>query len=269
MEYKVIHSDSIMKKITKKDSLFHGDYCVDPYQNCEFGCRYCDSSAEKTIYVRGDITEILTKELATIKNRRIILGSVHDPYQPAEKKFEVTKTILELLQQFNVSCHILTKSPLILRDISLLKELDCMVTVSLCSLNEQVIKIFEPDVPLPTQRLHTIETLRKHNIFAGAALIPMLPYIVEPELDDIVNKIHTAHAQYLLHKHLELKGDQERLFRDLIEAHYPHLLPKYDELYENNFNPSPHYVKDINATLSTYCKKYKIADKISLEHSKK
>ena len=62
----------------------------------------------------------------------------------------------------------------------------------------------------------------------GMALIPMLPYIIESELESIVKDVHSVDAQYLLHKHLELKGDQETLFRTLIEAHYPHLLPQYD-----------------------------------------
>jgi DNA repair photolyase len=254
-----------MKKITKKDSLFHGNYCVDPYQNCEFGCHYCDSSAEKTIYVRINVIDSLKKELEGMKNSRIIIGSVHDPYQPAEKKFELTKKILELLKQYDISCHILTKSPLILRDIDLLSELNCMVTISLCSLHEQVIKIFEPAVPSPSLRLQTLETLRKQGISAGAALIPMLPYIVESELDDIVKTVRDAKAQYLLHKHLELKGDQERFFKNLLETHYPQLIQKYDELYENDFNPSKKYIEGLNALLFGYCKKYHISNKINLE----
>ena len=131
MEYKLINCDSVIKKITKKDSLFHGNYCVDPYQNCEFGCHYCDSSFEKTIYVKTNIIEILEKELETIKNGRIIIGSVNDPYQIIEKKYQLTNTILETLKEYNFPCHILTKSPLILRDLDLLSQLESMITISM------------------------------------------------------------------------------------------------------------------------------------------
>ena len=228
MDYKLIHCDSVLKKITKKDSLFHGNYCIDPYQNCEFGCHYCDSSSEKTIYVKANVLDILKKEIQSIKDGRIIIGSVHDPYQSTEKKFELTRSILETLKELRFPCHILTKSPLIIRDIDILSDLDCMVTVSICSLDPQVVRIFEPDVPSPTDRLQTVRTLRKNKIMTGMALIPMLPYIIESELESIVKDVHSVDAQYLLHKHLELKGDQETLFRTLIEAHYPHLLPQYD-----------------------------------------
>ena len=264
MDYKIINCDSVVKKITKKDSLFHGNYCVDPYQNCEFGCHYCDSSFEKTIYVKANVVDILKKELEQITNGRIIIGSVHDPYQNTEKKYKLTRTILETLKQFNFPCHILTKSPLILRDIDILSQLECMITVSISSLDDQVVRIFEPEVPSPNDRLQTVQTLRTQGISAGVALIPMLPYIVETEVESIVKAARSVDAQYLLHKHLELKGDQERLFRNLIESHYPHLLPKYDALYYNDFNPRKEYIQELNTTLSGYCKKLKISDKITI-----
>lgn len=264
MEYKLIHCDSVVKKITRHDALFHGNYCVDPYQNCEFGCLYCDSSSEKMIYAKANIVDILKNELQHIKNGRIIIGSVHDPYQNAEKKYDLTKNILNLLKQYEFPCHILTKSPLILRDIDLLSQLNCMVTISLTSLDDRVVRIFEPAVPSPNDRLQTVQKLRKHGITTGIALIPMLPYIVEPEMEAIVKAARSVNAQYLLHKHLELKGDQERVFKNLIETHYPHLLPKYNELYEDDFNPRREYVQELNAILSGYCKKYQISDKITM-----
>jgi DNA repair photolyase len=139
-----------------------------------------------------------------------------------------------------------------------------MVTISISSLDSQVVRIFEPDVPSPLDRLNVVRTLRENNITAGIALIPIFPYIVESELESIIKEAHRVDAQYILHKHLELKGDQEMLFRDLIEAHYPHLLPKYDILYENNFNPRKDYIQEVNTALSSYCKKFKIADKITV-----
>ncbi|MBN2599264.1 MAG: radical SAM protein [Candidatus Thermoplasmatota archaeon] len=262
MEYQFINCDSIIKKITKEDSLFHGEYCVEPYQNCAFGCHYCDSSFEKTIYVKKNIKEILEKELETIPKGRVIIGSVNDPYQDIEKTFKLTRAILEILQDHSFPCHILTKSPLILRDIPLLSLLDSWVTISITSLHNQVIRIFEPEAPAPSARLQTVYDLRSHGLKAGVALIPILPYIVETEIASIVEAAACAKAQYLLHKHLELKGDQERHFRNLIKIHYPHLLPKYDLLYENAFQPEEHYLQEIHTMLEYYCKKFDIAEQI-------
>ncbi|MCK5458581.1 MAG: hypothetical protein KAI20_01710, partial [Thermoplasmatales archaeon] len=116
MEYKLINCDSLLKRITRKDTLFNGKYCIDPYQNCEFGCLYCDSSFEKTIYVKNNSVEILENELQTVEKGVIIIGSVHDPYQRAEQTYEITKKILKTIKKYQFPCHILTKSTLILRD---------------------------------------------------------------------------------------------------------------------------------------------------------
>ena len=83
MDYKLINCDSLLKKITRKDNLFNGKYCIDPYQNCEFGCLYCDSSYDKTIFVKENADDILNNELKKVKKGLIIIGSVHDPYQNA------------------------------------------------------------------------------------------------------------------------------------------------------------------------------------------
>lgn len=262
MDYRVINCNSILKIITHTDSLFEGNYSVDPYQNCEFGCQYCDSSFEKTIYIKKNIRDVLKKELDTIQNGRIIIGSVHDPYQNCEKRFHLTKTVLETLKEYNFSCHILTKSPLILRDIPLISDLECLATISISSLNDHVVRIFEPDVPSPDDRLQTIKKLRAQGIKAGLAMIPVLPYITDSEVGQIVQAAHNVDAQYLLHKHLELKGDQHTHFRNLIKMHYPNLLAKYDALYESNFAPKEKYINELNATFSKQCKEVHIPGKI-------
>ena len=122
MKYKQIIINSALKKITKKDILFNGDYTIDPYQNCEFGCMYCDSSIEKKVMIKNNVIEILNKELKEIKKANIIIGSVHDPYQKKKKKQEKTRNILKLIKKHNLCCHILTKSDLVLRDIDILKK---------------------------------------------------------------------------------------------------------------------------------------------------
>ncbi len=248
----------------KKDSLFYGDYCIDPYQNCEFGCQYCDSSFENIIYIKKNIIDVLKKELTSMEPGRIIIGSVHDPYQNAEKDYEITKLVLETIKDHHFSCHIITKSPLVLRDIDLITHLDCIVTISLLSLNPQVVQVFEPAVPSPSERIRTLQILRKHHIKAGIAFIPLLPYISDSELDSLFEAAQSVDAQYLLHKFLELKGDQKQHYRQLIKIHYPGLLQRYDALYEHSIKPDKTYMTEVNDALSKYHKKYDIPDKIPL-----
>ena len=262
MKFREITCDSLLKRITKKDILFNGDYCIDPYQNCEFGCMYCDSSFDKTVYVKTNADKILEKELKQLKKGVIIVGSVHDPYQKAEEKYEITKNLLKIIKKYNFPCHILTKSTLILRDINLLSSMQCMVTISLVSTNDGVANIFEKNVPSPLKRLQVVKKLTENKIKTGVALMPLLPHIVDPELDDIVKEVVNCNGQYFLHNYLELKGDQKIAFREIIKKYYPDLLSKYEELYKNNLKPDKKYTLDIDNRIYKYCKKYNIPKKI-------
>lgn len=264
MGYKPIHCDSLLKRITKKDELFHGKYSIDPYQNCEFGCLYCDSAFDKTIYVKINAVKLLEKELESLEKGVIIVGSVHDPYQKAEKKYEITRNLLKVIKECNFPCHILTKSLLVMRELDLLSSMSCMVTVSIISLDEQVSNLFEMNLPPSKERLQMVKTLGENGITAGIALIPILPYIVDNELEDIVKASTNSNAQYFLYKHLELKGDQTKIFNNIIQQYYSHLLSRYEELYKDNFVPNNNYLSSVNEKISKYCKEYNIPEKILL-----
>ena len=263
MQYKQIRCDSLINDITTKDDLFVGDYTVDPYQHCEFGCRYCDSTASDILYIKTNAAEVLDKELKQRKKGRIIVGSVHDPYQNLEKEYKITRELLEVIKQHGFSCHILTKSPLILRDKDILSRMDSpLVTVSISSLNEEISRIFEKNVPLPEERLQTIQTLSEDGIKAGLAVIPILPFIVENEFESIIKSARNCNAQYVLHKHLELKGDQKTRYINIIQEYFPELIKKYDELYKDSYMPNTNYILDINKNIEQLCKKYKIKKRI-------
>ena len=123
MNYKTIQCSFLLNKITRKDKLFNGEYTIDPYQNCEFRCKYCDSTQNDTIYIKDQIVNLLKNELKKTKKGRIIIGSTVDPYQETEKKYKNTRKTLEIIKQNNFPCHILTKSKLVLRDIDLLSSM--------------------------------------------------------------------------------------------------------------------------------------------------
>ena len=130
MNYKQIKVDSLINKIIKKDTLFGGKYTIDPYQNCEYGCKYCDSSFDETIYIKSNAVELLKSEITQIEKGIIIVGSVHDPYQKAEEYYKITRRLLKIIQNNNFSCHILTKSNLVLRDIDILSKISkCKVHI--------------------------------------------------------------------------------------------------------------------------------------------
>ena len=264
MEYRSIRCDALLKTITKKDMLFQGDYCIDPYQNCEFGCLYCDSSFEKTVYVKTNAPAVLHQEIASAKKGMIIIGSVHDPYQPAENTYKLTRQLLQVIKQHEFPCHILTKSPLVLRDVDLLKTLHCLVTVSIISLDPLVSQIFEHNAPSPNERLHIVRTLYYKGISTGVAWVPILPYITDMNGEYLVRAAHDANARYFLDEHLELKGDQKQIFEDILTRYYPRLTLKYQKLYQDDIKPTKSYRDMIDKKLKRYRTTYNISKKIVL-----
>jgi len=259
MQYKHIQVNTLLNKIQTKDVLFSGDYTLDPYKNCDFGCLYCDSSFEKIIYVKQNAGDILKKELKDIKKGTIIVGSVHDPYQRVEKNTGLTRKLLRIIMKQGFSCHILTKSDLILRDLDVLLDIgDCKVTVSITSLDRKVSQVFEKNVPSPEMRMHVVKELNKHGIQAGVALIPMLPFIVENELEDIVKQSKNHGSRYFLFKPLELKGDQKRFFINVLKKHYPYLVEQYTQIYKKSYKPDEGYINKLNDQIIFFCKKYGI-----------
>jgi DNA repair photolyase len=263
MDYKKIEVDFLLNKITSKDKLFSGDYTIDPYQNCEFGCLYCDSSFFKTIKIKTNSTEVLDIELATTKKGVIIVGSVHDAYQKAEKKYQITRSLLEIIKKHGFSCNILTKSNLVLRDIDILKKIDyCKVTISLISLKNEISNLYEKNVPSPKIRLETVKTLNENGIKAGLAIMPVLPFIVENEVESIIKSSKEHNAQYLLNKHLELKGDQKKYYINILRKNFLDLVEQYEETYKDNYMPNNDYIVKINNEISKLCKLYHLKNKI-------
>jgi len=263
METRYIKIDKLIKKITKKDALFNGKYALDPYQNCMFECLYCDSSFDKIVLIKSNAPDILRKEIKDIEKGKIILGSVHDPYQNIEEKTGLTRELLKIIRDNNFGCHILTKSNLILRDIDILSKIkDCNVTISITSTDEEISKYFEENVPTPTERLSVVKHLNKNDIRSGVALIPILPHIIEEGIEDIIRTVKQYDAQYLVHKYLELKGDQKNYFFRLLNDFNPELVEKYEELYKNSFKPKDKYIEDLNNKVEELCKKYKLEKKV-------
>lgn len=259
MRYKYIRSTRLLNKISEEDHLFSGDYTLDPYKNCEFGCKYCDSSFDDTVYIKTNAKEVFEKELQNLKNGTIIIGSVHDPYQKIERNTCITRDILDIIKKNDLNCHILTKSDLVLRDINILSEIEnCRVTLSITSLDDNITKIFERNVPETRDRLEVVRKLKKNGVESGVALLPVLPLFIEKELENIVKKVKEYNANYLISKYLELKGDQKNIFFDILKEYFPNFLSKYKELYNNSYIPNEGYIKIINEKITDYCKKYRL-----------
>ena len=255
MSHKEIKCQSLLRHFTAPDKYFHGSYAMDVYQNCVFGCRYCDSSNDSMVYICSNALELLGKEVKNILPGRVIIGSVHDPYQPVEESYSLVRRILVFLINKGFSVHVLTKSPLVLRDIDILtKSQDNLVTISMISLDPQLNHVFEPYVPAIQTRLMTVKKLVKQGIFSGVALFPILPFLVDDELESIIKKCKDIDACYVVYKYLELKGQQKQDFFRLLKKEYPSLARKYKELYGDRFSPNEKYITNLDQKLKQLCR---------------
>jgi DNA repair photolyase len=257
---KEIQVESIIQKITRLDELFKGSYILDPYQYCYFRCKYCDSSTTDTIFVKQNALRLLADQLPMIKQKRVIIGSIHDPYQPIEEKTRLTRTIITYLLQQDYPIHILTKSPLVHRDLDIfVKNKDkIIITISAISNDSNVLQDFEPNLPSYLSRLKSIKVFNDQQITAGLALIPLLPGFIENYLENMIQLAYEYQVGYVLYEHLFLKGNQKIGFFSFLEQHYPKLLPMYQNLFKDTIYPNLSYRKNINRKIMDVCRRYNL-----------
>jgi DNA repair photolyase len=173
------------KTILSKSKVF--DYTINPYIGCEHGCTYCyarfmrrftDHKEEwgKFVDVKVNAASLLQREIKKKRPGVVWISGVCDPYQPLEKEYELTKRCLEILLTHGWPVTVQTKSPLVLRDVELLRKFDKVeVGLTITTADENIGKIFEPNSPTVEQRIETLEKLHSAGVKAFAMIAPLLP----------------------------------------------------------------------------------------------
>lgn len=247
-QFRPLSCGSILNGVTNESLPFR--WSINPYRGCEFGCGYCfarythayldhqdPASFENRIYVKFQAASVLEEELhpEAVRDRPIALGTATDPYQPGEKRFEVTRRILELLARCpGVDLSITTKSPLILRDLELLQRIRAVgslrVNISLVTLHPGLARILEGHAPTPRRRLDTIRALSSAGIGVSTFVMPILPGITDSvaELRSLLRAAKTAGAASAHGQPVRLMGASWRQFRQTLAASFPHLLDWYE-----------------------------------------
>ena len=216
------------------------DRSINPYKRCEHGCDYCfarpthaylDLSPgrdfETRIFYKTRVPELLEADLAKpgYQCRTIAMGTNTDPYQPAEKTLRITRDILEVLLTHRHPVSIVTKGQLILRDLDLLSALAeqglVSVAVSLTTLDNELKTRLEPRAAAPAARLRVLKTLSDAGVPAGAMIAPVIPFINDHEIEDLVAAAVKAGARHLAYILLRLPLEVAGLFEAWLEAHYP------------------------------------------------
>ena len=228
---------------------FH--WTINPYRGCQFGCPFCfaryshgyiehaDPSTFATrIYIKFQAAQVLAETLkpAMVRGRPIAIGTVTDPYQPAEKRYWITRRILEVLARCpDLELSITTRSPLVLRDIDLLRRIATSsrlsVNISMITMHPGLARILEPASPSPRRRLEMIRALTSAGIETGVFVMPILPGITDSpdEIRALLRACRHEGASYAAGDPVRLFGPSWTAFAPTLRAHFPHLLAIYQE----------------------------------------
>jgi DNA repair photolyase len=248
VEYFEIPTRSILNR-TKPTMPFR--WTINPYRGCEFGCKYCyarythefmemaPEEFEDKIYAKHASAHLLAQELRRIDRKdAIAIGTATDPYQPAERRFGRTREILEVFaRQRGWHIGMITKSDLIVRDIDLLQEIARAnvlgVHITVTTLDTGLARLLEPRAPRPDLRLEAVRKLAAAGIVVGVNPNPIMPGITdsEPALDGLAKASRDAGAVTFGGGPLFLMPSAQQVFFPFLEREFPHLLPRYRELY--------------------------------------
>ncbi|HTT96543.1 MAG TPA: PA0069 family radical SAM protein [Rhizomicrobium sp.] len=216
------------------------DRSINPYRGCEHGCIYCFARPthaylgmspgidfESRLFAKPNAAELLAKELSApgYVVKTMAMGTNTDPYQPIEKKMRITRSILEVLREFRHPVGIVTKSPLILRDMDILGEMAEMglakVAVSVTTLDRKLARMMEPRAGTPSRRLQAIKALSDAGIPTGVMFAPAIPALNDGEMEAVLSAAAEAGAKTAGYVLLRLPLEIKDLFREWLEGNVP------------------------------------------------
>jgi len=236
-----VQEERARKIITRNESPDIGfDRSINPYRGCEHGCIYCYARPthayhglspgldfETKLFVKPEAPELLAKELAApgYRPRMIALGTNTDPYQPIERKWRVTRRILEVLREAGHPVGIVTKSALVTRDLDILADMATKnlvkVALSITTLDHRLARAMEPRASTPTRRLETIRSLSHSGVPAAVMVAPVIPAINDSEIERILDAAAAAGAVEAGYVMLRMPLEIKDLFREWLKEHFP------------------------------------------------
>ncbi len=239
--------------ITRNDSPdIPFDRSINPYRGCEHGCFYCFARPthaymglsagldfETRLFAKQGAAALLERELGAAKYApaTIAFGTNTDPYQPIERQYRITRSLIETLHRARHPISIVTKSNLVLRDLDILSDMgrDGLVKVflSVTSLDRALARKMEPRAPTPEKRLEAIDALNDAGVPAGVMVAPVIPAINDEEIETILTRAYAAGAREAGYVVLRLPLEIRDMFREWLQVHYPDRLNRAVSLIQS------------------------------------
>lgn len=236
-----IHLEKPRTIVSRNDSPdIPFDRSLNPYRGCEHGCAYCYARPthaylglspgldfETEIFVKEGAAQALERELSApgYVAKTLAVGANTDPYQPAERRYRITRGVLEVLSRANHPVSVVTKSALVARDIDLLAPMArkglAKVAISVTTLDRALARTMEPRAASPERRLATISRLAEAGVPVAVLTAPIIPAVNDPEIEAILTRAHAAGAREAGYVLLRLPLELREVFSEWLVTHFP------------------------------------------------
>jgi DNA repair photolyase len=277
VEYISLENRSLLTRCVSPRMPF--SWQINPYRGCEFACKYCYArythefmelrdglDFERKIYVKKHSAWLLRQELRQVRpGQSIAIGTATDPYQPAERKFEITRAVMEeFARHEGLSLGLVTKSDLIVRDLDLLQLISAKnrlsIHITITTTKTDLARILEPRAPRPDLRFRAVRKLVAAGISTSVNCAPVLPGITDSpkDLESVVRSAAAAGARSVAAIPLFLKPCSAKIFIPFLEEHFPQHVRLYKARYADRAFLPPDYQKRISTLVSKLCRRHGI-----------
>jgi DNA repair photolyase len=277
VDYISLENRSLLTRCVSKRVPFF--WQINPYRGCEFACKYCYArythefmemrdglDFERKIYVKKHSAWLLRQELRQVRpGQSIAIGTATDPYQPAERKFGITRAVMEeFARHEGLSLGLVTKSDLIVRDLDLLQQISARnrfsIHMTITTTNTDLARILEPRAPRPDLRFRAVKKLVAAGISTSVNCAPVLPGITDSpkDLESVVHAAAAAGARSVAAIPLFLKPCSAKIFIPFLQEHFPDLVNLYKERYADRAFLPPDYQRRISTLVSKLCRRHGI-----------
>jgi DNA repair photolyase len=302
IEFKTLDSRSILNRSISRRQLSLA-WSINPYRGCEFACRYCyarythefldpapispvpnqgatsappepqswATAFEHRIYLKQNAAWLLEQDLKSVDPaQEIALGTATDPYQPIERRAQITRGLLQVFaRRSGYRLGIVTKSNLILRDIDLLQQIahhnTLVLHLTITTTDTTLARRLEPRAPRPDLRFQAVRALRDAGLTAGILCSPLLPGLTDnaEALDRMAARAARVRASFFAAQPLFLKSCSRPTYLSFVREHFPALLPLYEEHFRiTDFAPQP-YRQRMAALVAAACTRHHLAPRSS------
>jgi len=253
------------KSVLNKSAL--ADYCINPYIGCQHACKYCYAESYTRRFSRhmeawGDFIDVkinapivLAREVKRKPKGTVYISSLTDAYQPLERKYELTRKLLEILLQHQFPISIQTKSALVLRDLDLIRKFhECEVGFTITTLNDNIRASFEPASSSVEEKLQAIKELKENDVQTYVFFGPILPYLSDQNLEQYFHQIAGASVDYIYLDKLNLKPGLWGSLERHLQKDFPQLTEKWKDILLGQND----YYKNLKTKIDRMCRELKL-----------